>query len=309
MKNRAAANYILKVIIIALALAAFTPAASPFKTNTLNAACAEESDGEFIVLEKYLGEKEGEFLAEADAKVVKIAEFSTDYSWSGEARKHNIALAASRLSGVVIEPDEVLSFNATVGPRTAANGFLAAPIIQNGKFVEGAGGGVCQVSSTFYNAALLADLTIVSVTAHSLPVRYVLPSFDAMVSSVTDLKIQNTHPAPVQIFAKADGARLTIEIHGHLLGYSVKRMSKTIKEIQPKTEYIEDDQAGIVLFGGVNGRVSEGYLQYIYKDKVIKTVKIRHDVYAPQKRLETIAKKPAAEEPEDMEKDGEAKTP
>lgn len=95
---------------------------------------------------------------------------------------HNIALAAEKINGCILADGEEFSFNGRVGARTESNGFLSAPIILEGDFVEGVGGGVCQASTTVYNAALLAGMEITEQHPHSLRVGYVEPSFDAMVS-------------------------------------------------------------------------------------------------------------------------------
>ncbi|MDE6302573.1 MAG: VanW family protein, partial [Clostridia bacterium] len=134
-----------------------------------------------------------------------IAHFSTYYGESSPSRKHNIELASRKVDGTVLYPEDEFSFNETVGMRTKANGFEAALIIQDGTFVEGVGGGVCQVSSTIYNCALLAGLDISHVRPHSLPVSYVAPSFDAMVSSATDFRFVNTMSGAVTLKVKTDG--------------------------------------------------------------------------------------------------------
>lgn len=101
---------------------------------------------------------------------------------------------------------EEFSFNAAVGERTEERGYSTAKVIENGKFVEGVGGGVCQVSSTVYNCALLSGLTVTERHRHSLAVSYVEPSFDAMVSySYADLRFYNDTGKSVFIVADADG--------------------------------------------------------------------------------------------------------
>src|SRR3990172_8299855 len=90
-------------------------------------------------------------------------------------RNHNIALAAGKLRGVLILPGEVLSYNQTVGPRTPELGYLPAPVLLNNILVPGDGGGVCQVSSTLFNVALLADLAILERHDHTPPVAYLPP--------------------------------------------------------------------------------------------------------------------------------------
>ena len=164
-------------------------------------------------------------------EITRIAHFATYYGDSSEGRKHNIALAASAIDGVVLAPEEEFSFNDTVGARTEARGYRAAYVIQDGVFVEGVGGGVCQVSGTLYNCALLADLTVTCARPHSLPVSYLAPSFDAMVSSETDLRFVNTLSAPVTLKMTADGSYLRAEMYGVKGEFSVRRRSETVGEI------------------------------------------------------------------------------
>ena len=115
-------------------------------------------------------------------KIVLRAEFSTNYSSSTDARKFNVALASKTLDNTLVDINGEFSFNYTVGERTERRGYKKAKIIVGGEFVDGVGGGVCQVSTTLYNAVLLAGLKIIECHPHSLPVSYVAPSFDAMVN-------------------------------------------------------------------------------------------------------------------------------
>lgn len=217
-----------------------------------------------------------------------IAHFSTYYGDSKENRKHNVALAAERIDGIQLFPEEEFSFNETVGSRTIENGFMSAYIINNGEFVEGIGGGVCQVSSTIYNCALLADLTITCVRPHSLPVCYVAPSFDAMVSSASDLRFVNTLSAPITIKMSADGKYLRAEIYGVGESY-VRRRSEVLESIPHTVEYREDDSLPfgeeIVDSYGKDGLKSMGYLDYYADGKLTHSVLIRRDTYQPQKRI------------------------
>ncbi len=225
----------------------------------------------------------------AEAPQVKlIAHFSTYYGESSDGRKSNVALAASRVNGVVLYPEEEFSFNDVVGKRTEANGFRSAYIIVDGEYKEGIGGGVCQVSSTLYNCALLAGLDITLVRAHSLPVSYVAPSFDAMVSTASDLRFVNTLSSAITIKMTADGKYLRAEIYG-VDSQTVRRRSETIDTIPYPTEYREDST---LPFGeekidsyGRNGLRSEGWLDYFENGKLVKSVLIRRDCYAPQKQI------------------------
>ena len=223
-----------------------------------------------------------------------LARFCTYYGDSSEARKSNVELATRKISGLKLYPEEEFSFNAQVGERTAKNGFKTAYIIQDGEFVEGVGGGVCQVSSTLYNCALLAGLTITCVSPHSLGVSYVAPSFDAMVSSGSDFRFVNTLSAPITIKMKADGHDITAEIYG-VDKYEIRRRSETIETIPYETEYRESDDIPfgdeVVDSSGKDGIKSRGYLDYFENGKLLKSVLIRTDFYAPQKRVILINKK------------------
>jgi len=130
-------------------------------------------------------------------------------------RNHNIALAASKLDGVIVMPGEVFSFNGSVGPRTPELGYRPAPVILNNILVPGDGGGVCQVSSTLFNVALLADLPILERANHSRPVAYLPIGRDAtVVYGAIDLRFRNTTGSPVLLWSSVRGLRLTITLYG-----------------------------------------------------------------------------------------------
>lgn len=211
--------------------------------------------------------------------------FTTYYSNSIENRKHNILLATEKLNGVKIEPYGEFSFNNTVGVRSEENGFKTAKIILNGEYTDGVGGGVCQVSTTLYNSALLAGLKIIEHHSHSLQVPYVEPSFDAMVNSFSsDLKFKNETPYPMFIVAKADGNALSVAIYGTKQVERYERVSVITGEIEP-TEVEKEEDANL-LNGTIkevrkakNGVISEGYLIVYNGETRVKNVKIRTDSY------------------------------
>lgn len=217
-----------------------------------------------------------------------IARFSTYYGDSKPNRKDNVALACRKIDGTVLYPEDEFSFNDIVGARTVENGFKSAYIIKDGEFVEGIGGGVCQVSSTLYNCALLANLTITCVRAHSLPVSYVAPSFDAMVSTASDLRFVNTLSSPVTIKMVADGKYLKAEMYG-MESCAIRRRSQTIETLPFETEYLDDATLKlgeeVIDTYGKAGLRSQGFLEYYQNGKLLKTVLIRKDTYFPQKRI------------------------
>lgn len=143
-----------------------------------------------------------------------IADYSTTFVAGGNRGK-NVAIAASKLNGKILMPNEVFSFNETVGSRSRANGFLEAPEYANGETVMGIGGGTCQVTTTLYNAVLYADLSIVSRLNHMFPVGYAPIGQDATVSdSGVDFKFANNMDYPIKISAVTNGGKLTVSIIG-----------------------------------------------------------------------------------------------
>ncbi len=227
---------------------------------------------------------------------VLMATFTTDYSKSVAERKHNIELACGSLNKVFVEADEEFSFNKTVGERSEEKGYKSAKIIIDGKFAEGVGGGVCQVSTTLYNAALLSGLKVTEYHAHSLGVSYCSPSFDAMVNSnFADLKFVNNTGMPIYFITEADGVFLTVKIFGKKPRYTVERKSVVKEYIEiPEPETIVDENGDYpelyegerkTLSWGKKGIVSEGFLVFKENGKVVCVKKIRKDRYSPIKGI------------------------
>ena len=146
----------------------------------------------------------------------KLSTYSTNYNSGKVGRSANLALACKKINSTVVAPGDVFSFNKVVGPRTAATGFKNAIIFEQGQEIEGIGGGICQVSSTLFNAALLGGFEIAQRRSHSLKVAYVPLGRDAMVSyGSSDFKFKNNCKYPVVIFANASGGKLNMEIWGN----------------------------------------------------------------------------------------------
>jgi len=129
-----------------------------------------------------------------------LGEFATRYGAYPKNRGSNIQLASDQIDGVIVLPGQVFSFNDAVGPTTKANGFKLARTFIKGKDTRGYGGGVCQVSTTLYNAALMAGMEILERHAHSKPVGYVAEDRDAATSyGSMDFKFRNNLPYPVRV--------------------------------------------------------------------------------------------------------------
>jgi vancomycin resistance protein YoaR len=150
-----------------------------------------------------------------------VSRFETHYGWLGgqAGRARNVALAASRIHGLVLLPGVVVSFNDAVGPRSLDAGFANAPEIYKGEMREGVGGGTCQVASTLHAAAFFGGLTIASRANHSRPSAYIPVGLDAtVVYPDVDLRLENTLPFPVVVDARAERGALVIELRGPTTG-------------------------------------------------------------------------------------------
>lgn len=140
---------------------------------------------------------------------------TTYYNSSVKGRSTNIRLATEAIDGTVLQPGETFSLNGVVGRRTAAKGYQTAIIFQNGKQVEGLGGGVCQVSSTVYGAVLYADLQVTERSSHQFQVSYTPVSQDAAVYyGSQDFQFVNDTDNPIKIAASASNGSLTVTIYG-----------------------------------------------------------------------------------------------
>lgn len=140
---------------------------------------------------------------------------TTYYNTSVTGRSTNIRLATEAIDGTVLQPGETFSLNGVVGRRTAAKGYQTAIIFQNGKQVEGLGGGVCQVSSTVYGAVLYADLQVTERSSHQFQVSYTPVSQDAAVYyGSQDFQFVNDTDNPIKIAADASNGSLTVTIYG-----------------------------------------------------------------------------------------------
>lgn len=143
----------------------------------------------------------------------ELSNFSTSLHGRTRAQRHNALLAAMALNGKVILPNEVFSFNSVVGPWSRERGYKRAPVSYGGEMILAFGGGVCQTSSTLYNAALLAGLEIVERHPHQWVPPYVPPGRDAAVAyGIADLKLRNPYNEPIKIKFCVNGDSLKCNI-------------------------------------------------------------------------------------------------
>jgi len=150
----------------------------------------------------------------SDIRSMRIGRYVTSFNPSNKKRSTNIELATKAINNQVVFPGETFSFNRVVGKRTAAKGYLRAKVIVRGEFSEDIGGGICQVSSTLYNAVDNAGIKIVERFSHSRKVPYIPPGRDATVSWYgPDFEFKNTYNQPVLIRARTLGHLLIISVY------------------------------------------------------------------------------------------------
>ena len=174
-----------------------------------------------------------------------LGKFSTSYATSSKNRSDNVELAARKIDGIILMPNEEFSYNNAVGKRTAENGFKEAPVFENGETVQGMGGGVCQVSSTLYSAVLYADLPVLERQSHSLTVSYVPKGQDATVAyGSIDFRFKNDTKGPIKISAKTGGKTVEMSIWGakpekqkkvEIVSSVVETKAPTVEEITDPT--------------------------------------------------------------------------
>ena len=236
-------------------------------------------------------------------KMQMISSFSTDFSSSKEERAHNVTLACESFSWIAVKKGEKLSFNNIVGKRVEERGYKNAKVIVDGEYTQGIGGGVCQVSSTLYNAWIRAGLGSEYVKAHSLPASYCPLSMDATVSEFIDMVLVNTSDYDVLVNGYTKDKKIVFDIYGPPLDYTIKLRSEVIEvlpEPTPTVEWAEQldgevmtDEEGDYL---VNKRGKQGYrsravIEYYKDGNKVEERELRRDYYLPVQGAITRVKK------------------
>jgi vancomycin resistance protein YoaR len=256
-----------------------------------------------VRIEISLEEKRPEVNEEDLKGMGELSGFSTWFNPQEVDRSHNLVTAAAAINGSVVSPGKIFSFNNTVGERIAAKGYRDAMVIVNGKFEPGLGGGVCQVSSTLYNACLLAGLNIVERHNHTLSVAYVPLGRDATVAyGIQDFRFKNNTGYPIYLRAVASGGKLTINIYGHIAFKQKIDISTVIDQVK-NFQTVEEPDATLppgtqkVANKGMPGYVVRSFRTfYDINGKVIRREQLARDNYQPlNKRI--LVGPPAAQPP------------
>jgi len=217
-----------------------------------------------------------------------LSRYTTSFNPGKRDRTHNLVLAARSISGIILKPGGRFSANAAIGPREQERGFRNAIIFVKGRMEQGLGGGTCQVSSTLYNAVLLAGLKVVQRSHHSRTVPYVRPGLDATVAyGVVDFQFENSNSSPIGLISTASGSRLTVDIYGSAhdkrnvrvfttQGKSIPAGSKVVvdKSLAPGVRKVVEPASP-----GVSATV---YREITLPDGKVKRELVSRDRYAPQ---------------------------
>lgn len=222
----------------------------------------------------------------------RLGHFTTKYDASVKARSNNLALAAGKINGTIVMPGETFSYNKVVGERTIAAGYQEAKIYENGKVVDGLGGGICQISSTLYNAVLDANLEIVSRRNHQFLTSYVGAGRDAtVVYGSTDFQFKNTRSYPIKLVCSVKSGIAQIDVYGvkEETEYTVEIRTTVTSTIPYTTTYIEDASMAAgketVKQNGMNGCKSETYKVLLLNGKVVSKTLLSKDTYNPMQRV------------------------
>ena len=221
-----------------------------------------------------------------------ISTFTTKYDASNTNRSGNLKIAADKINGTVLMPNDEFSFNEVVGKRTIEDGYTNAKIYENGQVVDGLAGGICQISSTLYNAVLLANLEVTERRNHSYTSSYVPAGRDAtVVYGTTDFKFKNTRTYPIKIEAKVANGIVEFNLHGikEEIEYDIKIIPITTQTIPYETQYVPDATLmpgqQVVTQNGHSGYKVTTYLEKRLAGTVISKDVISNDTYKAMKTI------------------------
>lgn len=215
-----------------------------------------------------------------------IGESVTSFNSSGPGRINNIKISARAFNGKVVHPGEILSYNSTIGTINRQAGYQNAPVIIDGELEPGIGGGVCQTSTTLYNALLSADLTVTERSHHSIPSSYMDKGLDAVVvENYLDLKFKNDFDYPIYISSWVSGKTVYFKVYGDKENrdYTIQMQPKIVNVIPHRVKEVfkSNIAAGTrqVAQQGRNGYKVITYKHKVKDGKIIESKEISSDYY------------------------------
>lgn len=226
-----------------------------------------------------------------------LSSYSTSFASSSSNRATNVSLATNKINGKVLMPGEVFSFNGTVGKRTPQAGFKVAGVYMNGQVATDYGGGICQVSSTLYNAVLRANLEIVDRSNHMFEVGYVPIGTDATVSwGAPDFKFKNSRSYPIKIVTSSSNRKCVVKFYGlkESEEYDIEIVSYRTGSVPYRTTYTTDSSLAAgqqkVIQRGSNGAKSVTYRIRKKNGQVISKELLSKDTYDPHNQIIAVGK-------------------
>ncbi|WP_099188755.1 VanW family protein [Tepidibacter mesophilus] len=229
-----------------------------------------------------------EYLSKIDTL---LGEFSTKFNSSNYNRSYNVKLVTEKVNGIILNPGEEFSFNNTTGKRGLSQGFKMAPVIVQGQLQEGVAGGVCQVSSTLYNAALYSGITITDRRNHTIPSSYVSKGRDATLAfGSIDFKFKNYYKNPIYIENVVVSNNIISRIYGNASDRNNIDVTTNITETIPReVEVKEDPNLALgkerVEDKGRDGYKVDTYRLYYENGKVVKKELISKSYYPARKKV------------------------
>lgn len=249
-----------------------------------------DTEGEVTIKLKYTRPEVTTSMIGTEAFPDLLATFSTKYVASNKNRTTNLKLATNKINGTVIMPGETFSYNKTVGERTIAAGYKEAAVYQDGQVTDGLGGGICQISTTLYNAVLYANLEVTTRRNHMFIPSYVGAGRDAtVVYGSQDFKFKNNRSYPIKIVGSVSGGIAKFDIYGLKQDddCEVEITTKITGSIPFTTTYMHKDgyKAGSVIQSGKNGTKCETYKTLKRNGEVISSERISRDTYDAMKKI------------------------
>lgn len=221
---------------------------------------------------------------------LRLAAFSTQFTHATPSQEANIALTARKLTGVVVRPGAVFSYNRTVGPFTEAGGYGWGRMFVGNRIVPTIGGGVCQAASTLYNVVLLANLPVVERHAHGLTVPYLPPGRDATVTDQggLDFRFRNNTPGPLVLWGQAEDRVLTLALYGTQAPPAVRIHTEVLQRFPFATEVVADPQLPRgeerIAAPGQDGARSRTWIEVETADGWVRH-DLHRDTYRPSPRV------------------------
>ena len=225
----------------------------------------------------------------------KLSTYTTYFNVNEVERTENVRLAAEFIDDVILMPGQEFSYNNIVGERSTERGFKTAKVYQQGQVVDGLGGGICQVSSTLYNAVVMADLEVLERKNHSLSVSYVKLGRDAtVVYGSIDFRFKNSRQYPIKISSKISGGTLTIEIYGYNTNKTrlVDIETEVIEVLPFKEQEIQDATMPVgtskITTTGHKGYKVKSYRVTTENGEVVERKFIATDIYSPVAQVKRV---------------------